>query len=119
MTSVTKEAINTTVKVNRLYSADIYKKIMSAPIDKKNDIYRYEMMMPFKGKWDCYHIPIKAEREGAYDIIMAWLIPGKETIVRLLAALAHETNHNVRYQFIKWTQNVNLGEMLVSESSWP
>lgn len=202
MTSVTKEAINTTVKVNRLYSADIYKKIMSAPIDKKNDIYRYEMMMPFKGKWDCYHIPIKAEREGAYDIIMAnnllgllaptkvdeswadaiealsdqnlwescetsienslsrfenagislvekeylysillanpdspytvmnegycgdggipgyimaWLIPGKETIVRLPAALAHETNHNVRYQFIKWTQNVNLGEMLVSE----
>lgn len=190
------------MKVNRLYSADIYKKIMLADKDKRNDIYRYEMMMPFKKKWDCYHIPMKAEREGGYDIIMAnnllgllspekvdeswacaiealsdenlwescqasienslarfekagisliepeylfsillanpdspytvmnegycgdggipgfimaWLLPGDETIRRLPAALAHETNHNVRYQFIKWTQDVNLGEMLVSE----
>ena len=188
--------------INRLYSADIYRKIMLAEHDKKNDIYRYEMMLPFKKKWDCYHIPIKAERPGGYDIIMAnnllgllapekvdeswkeaiealadeelwnscfasienslkrfenagitlkeqeylfsillanpespytimnegycgdggipgfimaWLLPSADTISRLPAALAHETNHNVRYQFIKWTPNVNLGEMLVSE----
>ena len=31
-----------------------YQKIMEAPVEKKSDIYRYELMMPFKGKWDCY-----------------------------------------------------------------
>ena len=52
------------MNIKRLYSADIYKKIMDAEYDKKDDIYRYEMMMPFKGKWDCYHIPLKAQYEG-------------------------------------------------------
>ncbi len=46
---------------------------------------------------------------------MAWLVPGEETIRCLPAALVHETNHNVRYQFIKWTNDITLGEMLVSE----
>lgn len=57
--------------VKRVYSPDVYRKIMNADQDKKDDIYRYELMLPFKGKWDCYHIPIKATKEGAYDIIMA------------------------------------------------
>ncbi|MBQ8133169.1 MAG: DUF2268 domain-containing protein [Clostridia bacterium] len=190
------------MKVNSLYSPEVYKRIMVAEINKKDDMYRYEMMMPFKGKWDCYHIPMKPTHTGGYDIIMAnnrlgllppteidnryvnqiellsekqlwdkcqktienalerfidngidlkvedylysimlanpknaytimnegycgdggipgyimaWLIPSKETIKRLPAALAHETNHNVRYQFIKWTNDINLGEMIVSE----
>lgn len=190
------------MNVKRLYSPDIYTKIMLADSDKKDDIYRYEMMMPFKGKWDCYHIPMVAKYPGGYDIIMAnnrlglippsdidssfdrqikelsdegmwdscqeaievalkrfedqgvelkvseylfsiflanpqnaytvmnegycgdggipgyimgWLIPSEETIRRLPAALAHETNHNVRYQYIKWTNDINLGEMIVSE----
>ena len=190
------------MKINTLYTPDIYKKIMEADSSHKCDIYRYEMMKPFKGKWDCYHIPLKSETEGGYDIvmassmlgllppseidssyletinlledkslwdnsrksierslerfekagielkkkdylfsiflanpknaytimnegycgdggipgyIMAWLVPSSETMHRLPAALAHETNHNVRYQFIKWTNSITLGEMLVSE----
>ena len=190
------------MKVNRVYSPDIYKKIMLADSDKKDDIYRYDMMMPFQGKWDCYHIPLKPKFPGGYDIIMAnnrlgimapsdvdsdiaeqieqlenqemwescnraieealtrfenqgielkvqeylftillanpqnaytimnegycgdggipgyimgWLVPSKETIKRLPAALTHETNHNIRYQYIKWTNDINLGEMIVSE----
>lgn len=31
------------------------------------------------------------------------------------AALAHECNHNVRYQFIQWDHTVHLGELIVSE----
>ncbi|MDC7280256.1 DUF2268 domain-containing protein [Butyrivibrio fibrisolvens] len=190
------------MKVNRLYSPDIYRKIMLADQDKKDDIYRYDMMMPFKGKWDIYHIPMTPKYPGGYDIIMAnrmfglaspsdidgsyenqinslandemwtacqdsiekallrfydngidlkteeytysilladpkspytimndgycgdggipgfimgWLIPTEENIKRLPVALAHETNHNVRYQFIKWTNDVNVAEMIVSE----
>lgn len=188
--------------VKSVYSPDVYRKIMYADQNKKDDIYRYEMMLPFQGKWDCYHIPIKAPRAGAYDIIMAnsrlgifppskvnlttadwietisdqklwdacqksikdalerftrkgialkvqeylftvlladpenaytkmnegycgdggipgyvmgWLIPDEKNLKKLPAALAHETNHNVRYQFIKWTNDVTLGEMLVGE----
>lgn len=188
--------------VKSVYSPDIYRKIMDASQDKKENIYRYELMLPFKGKWDCCHIPMKASREGAYDIIMAnnrmgifppaevdlttkawidaisdqklwdacrksienalarfirkgielkvqeylfsifladpenaytqmnegycgdggipgfvmgWLIPTASNLKKLPAAFAHETNHNVRYQFIKWTNDVPLGEMLVGE----
>ena len=57
--------------VKRVYSPDVYRKIMTAEQEKKDDIYRYELMLPFQGKWNCYHIPIKAAKEGAYDIIMA------------------------------------------------
>ena len=190
------------MKVNRVYSPDIYRKIMLAEQDKKDDIYRYDMMMPFKGKWDIYHIPMTPKYPGGYDIIMAnrmfglaspsdidgsyeeqinslanddmwaacqdsiekalirfydngidlkieeytysilladpkspytimndgycgdggipgfimgWLIPTEKNIKRLPVALAHETNHNVRYQFIKWTNDVNVAEMIVSE----
>lgn len=190
------------MKIDRLYSAPIYEKIMLAEQDKKNDIYRYEMMIPFKGKWDCYHIPMKADKPGGYDIIMAsdmlgilppteidegyrewidaladetlwnacqrsvetalqrfvdmgielkvnnylfsillanprspyttlcdgysgdggipgyimgWLTPNDNTLRRLPAAIAHETNHNVRFQHIAWRNDITLGEMIVSE----
>ena len=188
--------------VENLNSSEIYRKMMLSGPEKRNDIYRYELMMPLKEKWDCYHIPMKADREGGYDIIMAsemlgilpprevdnryeswidaisdpkiwdtcddviaralkrfedkgialkidrylytillanpkspyiimcdgysgdggipgyilgFLAPDEETIRRLPAAFVHEANHNVRYQYIRWTNHVTLGEMLVSE----
>ena len=57
--------------VENLNSSEIYRKMMLSRKEKRDDIYRYELMMPLKEKWDCYHIPMKAEREGGYDIIMA------------------------------------------------
>ena len=33
----------------------------------------------------------------------------------LPAALAHETNHNVRWQFMQWSPSITLADMLVSE----
>lgn len=190
------------MKVSYIRSDEIYHKIMEAPEEKKNDIYRYELMMPFKGKWDCYSVPMKAATPNGYDVIMAsgmlghiaptkvdysqkaniegissellwrsceqsirksldcftsngidlpvqeylftillanaespyislnegycgdggipgyifsWLIPNKYTLDRLPVALAHETNHNVRFQFIRWKNDITLGEMMVSE----
>lgn len=52
---------------------------------------------------------------GIPGYIFAWLVPGEYTLKRLPAALAHETNHNVRFQFIRWKNDITLGEMLVSE----
>lgn len=190
------------MKVIPVRSDGVYLKIMNAPFDKKNDIYRYELMMPFENKWSCYSVPMKAAEPNGYDVIMAsgmlghiaptkvdesqrdninrissdmlwtaceqsikkslscfsengielsvqeylftillanaenpyivlnkgycgdggipgyifsWLVPNDFTIEHLPAALAHETNHNVRFQFIKWKNDITLGEMMVSE----
>lgn len=190
------------MKIIAVRSDRVYSKIMSAPLDKKNDIYRYELMMPFKEKWACYNIPMKAKTPNGYDVIMAsgmlghiaptkvdetqkqniqliaddalwekaeiaikeslncftqhgiylpiqeylftillanpenpytilnegycgdggipgyilsWLTPNAYTLEHLPATLAHETNHNVRFQFIKWKNDITLGEMMVNE----
>jgi len=190
------------MKITALRSDEIYRKIMSAPLKNKDDIFRYELMKPFEGKWNCYNIPIKAPQENGYDVIMAcemlgflspqkitedtgldidlisnqifWdscqasvekslscfsdakiqlptqdylytillanpkspyialsdgysgdggipgyifasLTPNEYTIKRLPTALAHECNHNVRFQFIKWSNDITLGEMMISE----
>ena len=190
------------MNVNAIRSDGIYEKIMLAPDDEKNDIYRYELMMPFERKWACYNVPMKAKMPNGYDVIMAsgllghieptkvdetqkqnillisddalwekcemairkslncftqhgidlpvreylftillanaespyiimnegycgdgsipgyifsWLIPNEYTLEHLPAALAHETNHNIRFQFIEWKNDITLGEMMVSE----
>lgn len=190
------------MKVSAVRSDGVYSKIMSAPPDKKNDIYRHELMMPFERKWACYNIPLKAKTPNGFDVIMAsgmlghiaptkvdetqkqniqlisddtlwekcetairkslncftmqgidlpvqeylftilladaespyivlnegycgdggipgyifsWLIPNEYTLERLPAALAHETNHNIRFQFIEWKNDITLGEMMISE----
>ena len=190
------------MNVTAIRSDSVYKKIMEAPMDKKNDIYRDELMMPFEKKWACYSVPMKAKTPNGYDVIMAsgmlghisptkvdetqeqnielisdnklwkvceesirkslncfvaqgvtlpvndylftillanaespyimlnegycgdggipgyifsWLVPNKYTLEHLPVALAHETNHNIRFQFIKWKNDITLGEMMVSE----
>ncbi|MXI72637.1 hypothetical protein GR255_27670, partial [Mycobacterium tuberculosis] len=37
------------------------------------------------------------------------------TLPRVQAALAHECNHNVRFQFVKWNQQTTLADWVVSE----
>lgn len=190
------------MKVSAVRSDGVYSKIMKAPLDKKNDIYRYELMMPFEKKWACYSVPMKAATPNGYDVIMAsgmlghiaptkvdetqkhniqlisdnalwkkcemsinkslncfieygielpvqeylftillanaespyiilnegycgdggipgyifsWLIPNEYTLEHLHVALAHEANHNVRFQFIKWKNDITLGEMMINE----
>lgn len=190
------------MRIVSIRSDGVYSKIMKAAFDKKNDIYRYELMKPFEKKWACYSVPMKAATPNGYDVIMAsgmlghmaptvvdekqkhnielisdnalwercelsiqnslncfiengvklpvqeymftilladpespyivlnegycgdggipgylfsWLTPNEYTLNHLHVALAHETNHNVRFQFIKWKNDITLGEMMVSE----
>jgi uncharacterized protein YjaZ len=190
------------MKVSAVRSDVVYTKIAAAPMEKKNDIYRYELMMPFEKKWAYYNVPMKAAAENGYDVIMAsvmlghiaptkvdssqvsnikmlssdllwkecqesiekslecfsdngidlpvkdylysillaepenpyiilsegysgeggipgyinvWLVPSENTVKRLPVCLAHEVNHNIRFQFIKWKSDITLGEMIVSE----
>ncbi|MGT2847067.1 DUF2268 domain-containing protein [Streptococcus massiliensis] len=52
---------------------------------------------------------------GIPGYIMASLLPNDYTLPRLQAAIAHECNHNVRFQFIKWTEETTLADWVVSE----
>ena len=52
---------------------------------------------------------------GIPGYIFSWLTPNEYTLEHLPVALAHETNHNVRFQFVKWKNDITLGEMMISE----
>ncbi|MBU5484317.1 DUF2268 domain-containing protein [Clostridium sp. MSJ-11] len=52
---------------------------------------------------------------GIPGYIIISLIPNEHTISRIPVALAHECNHNVRFQFEKWGNDITLGEMMISE----
>lgn len=187
--------------VQSVRSDATYRAMLATSPDKRDNLYRYELMAPFKEKWDCYQAPLKATHPGGYDVVMAsemlgilsparvdesrekavhllsddtfwsecqhaierslerfatrginlpvqryrftvlltdpenpivqasegyssggipgfifaWLDPNERTMAHLPAALAHEANHNVRFQFVKWRDDITLGEMLVSE----
>lgn len=190
------------MKVKSIRSDKVYNKILNANLDKKDDIYRYDLMNEFADKWACYNVPIKAKQKGGYDVIMAnsmlgyiaprdinesksqeikylnnesvWnlctesieksleqfvnagvelkvdeykytillanaesiyaklsgsccgdggilgsiflsLIPKEDTMNRIPSVLAHECNHNVRFQFIKWSNDITLEEMMINE----
>jgi Predicted Zn-dependent protease len=190
------------MNITLIRSDEIYRKMMNAPKEKRDDIYRYELMKPFEFKWACINVPIKPVQKGGYDVVMAssmlgflppqdvdetmqekidlisdssiWLtcektmrnslerftnmgyelpvkdyifsiilgnpkspyismsdgytgdggIPGyifigldpsKYTISRISAVLAHECNHNVRFQFQKWKMDITLAEMMICE----
>lgn len=191
-----------TVVVKAIRSDGIYRKIMEAPMEKKADIYCYELMKPFEEKWGVYNCPLKAKQPNGYDVIMAsgmmgfllpekidasmeagidllgdnefWnqcqlsietslkyfvdagvdlpikeylftmiladekspysimndnccgdggipgyimgtLVPSEHTLSRMPVILAHETNHNVRFQIEKWRNDISLGEYMVCE----
>ncbi|MFZ2537870.1 MAG: DUF2268 domain-containing protein, partial [Oscillospiraceae bacterium] len=177
-------------------------KMISAKLEERDDIYRYELMKPFEFKWACIGMPLKAEQPGGYDVVMAstmsggfapsqininntsdvkkissdsfWqacedsiaktlhgfedngislptqdyiftvmlndsqnpmskmtgdycgdggipgyiigtIIPNDKSLKMLPVALAHEANHNVRWQFMQWSPNITLADMIVSE----
>lgn len=52
---------------------------------------------------------------GIPGYIIGTTIPNEKSLKMLPVALAHEANHNVRWQFMKWSSEITLGDMIVSE----
>lgn len=52
---------------------------------------------------------------GIPGYIIGTIIPNEYSLQMLPVALAHETNHNVRWQYMQWSQNITLADMIVSE----
>ncbi len=188
--------------VKEIRSDAVYRKMAAAPTEKRDDIFRYDLMKAFEKKFEMYHCPLKAAKPGGYDVVMAsgmlgyllpqkigkkeeayitaleddtlWkncvssicksldefvnagielkvkeylftltladpespysvmndnycgdggipgfifgsLVPSEYTKSRIPVALAHETNHNVRFQYIKWRNDISLAEYMVCE----
>ena len=52
---------------------------------------------------------------GIPGYLTGTIIPAEHAMQMLPVALAHETNHNVRWQFMQWSPSITLADMLVSE----
>ncbi len=52
---------------------------------------------------------------GIPGYIIGTIIPNEKSLKMLPVALAHETTHNVRFQFMQWNPNITLADMIVSE----
>lgn len=52
---------------------------------------------------------------GIPGYIIGSIVPNERSLELLPVALAHETNHNVRWQFMQWSSQVTLADMIVSE----
>lgn len=52
---------------------------------------------------------------GIPGYIIGTIIPDEISKEMLPVALAHETNHNVRWQYMKWSNEISLADMIVSE----
>lgn len=52
---------------------------------------------------------------GIPGYILGNIVPNERSLSMLPVALSHEANHNVRWQFMQWSPQVTLGDMLVSE----
>lgn len=52
---------------------------------------------------------------GIPGYIIGSIVPNERSLELLPVALAHETNHNVRWQFMQWSSQITLADMIVSE----
>ena len=52
---------------------------------------------------------------GIPGYIIGTIIPNEKSLQMLPVALAHEANHNVRWQFMQWNPSITLADMIVSE----
>lgn len=59
------------MKIILIRSDRIYRDMINATPDEKNDMYRNKLMKPFELKWSCVGIPLKAATDGGYDVVSA------------------------------------------------
>ncbi len=52
---------------------------------------------------------------GIPGYIIGSIVPNDRSLGLLPVALAHEANHNVRWQFMQWSSQITLADMIVSE----
>lgn len=52
---------------------------------------------------------------GIPGYILGTIVPKETTIKQMPVVLAHETNHNIRWQYCQWSNQITLADLIVSE----
>ena len=64
------------MNMTAIRSDRIYRNMMSAAPEEKENLYRDGLMKPFAFKWACVGIPLRAEEAGGYDVVSAAAMSG-------------------------------------------
>lgn len=59
------------MNITAIRSDRIYRSMMSAAPEEKDNLYRDVLMKPFEFKWVCVGAPLRAETAGGYDVVSA------------------------------------------------
>ena len=64
------------MKITAIRSDRVYRDMMAALPDEKENIYQNRLMKPFEFKWVCIGIPLTATQKGGYDVVSAAAMNG-------------------------------------------
>ncbi|WP_232695939.1 DUF2268 domain-containing protein [Brevibacillus daliensis] len=48
-----------------------YETLLSLPLEKRGNFFRYTMMKAFEDMWNTINVPLKAKQQNGYDVLMA------------------------------------------------
>lgn len=91
------------------------KQFVNAGVELKVDEYKYTILL---ANPESIYAKLSGSCCGDGGIpgsIFLSLTPKEDTMNRIPSVLAHECNHNVRFQFIKWSNDITLEEMMINE----
>lgn len=74
------------MKITAIRSERIYRDMMTALPDEKENIYRNRLMKPFEFEWACVGIPLTATQKGGYDVVSAAPMSGFYAPVQITEA---------------------------------
>ncbi|WP_455542750.1 DUF2268 domain-containing protein [Intestinibacter sp.] len=86
-----------------------------AGVELKIEEYKYTILLPNPESIYTKLSESCCGDGGIPGSIFLSLLPNEDTIRKIPSVLAHECNHNVRFQFIKWSNDITLEEMMINE----
>lgn len=113
-------------EINAICSEKIWKKSLNL-LETIYQSYLYEGIIPPVSHYNLTLLLGRADSKvltlsegllgdgGIPGYMVISLVPNEKTLDRLQAVIAHEMNHNIRYQYIKWSQDVTLAEWVIAE----
>ena len=126
MTHISPEAFNTNYRSEvallndafwndcKLYIEDGIEQFEKNGIESHIDKYTFTVLLGDSKKPTMYLNNNYGGDGGIPGYIFISLVPNQYTISRIKSAIAHEINHNIRYQYIKWDGG-SLTELIISE----
>lgn len=98
----------------KLYIEDSIKQFEQNGIESRINEYNFTVLLGDSTKPTMYLNKNYGGDGGIPGYIFISMVPNQYTLDRVKSAIAHEINHNIRYQYIKWDSG-SLSELIISE----